>query len=167
MRRMRRIDISDPDFDHDPDDPPGFRIGALKTGPRLGASRTGASVYELPPGERSFPYHVHHANEELLIVLDGEVTVRREGGEEELGPGDAALFPAGREGAHQAINRSERPVRFLVVSTMVHPEVLEYPDSGKVGLMTGAPPGKGDQGAMKEFLRRDAQMGYLEDEPTE
>lgn len=54
-----------------------------------------------------------------------------------------------------------------MVSTMVHPEVLEYPDSGKVGLMAGAPPGKGDQGGLKEFLRRKAQMGYLEDEPTE
>lgn len=146
---------------------PGFTWKRMRLAERLGGEKLGASVYELPPGERSFPYHVHHANEELLIVLDGEVTVRREGGEDVLRPGDAALFPAGREGAHQAINRSERPVRFLVVSTMVHPEVLEYPDSGKVGLMTGAPPGKGDEGGTKEFLRRDAQMGYLEDEPTE
>lgn len=146
---------------------PGFGWKRMRLAERLGGEKLGASVYELPPGERAFPYHVHHANEELLIVLDGEVTVRREGGEEVLRPGDAALFPAGRDGAHQAINRSERPVRFLMVSTMIHPEVLEYPDSKKVGLMVGARPGKGDQGGNKEFLRREAQMGYLEDEPTE
>lgn len=141
----------------------GFSWKRMRLAERLGGEKLGASVYELPPGERSFPYHVHHANEEMLIVLDGEVTLRREGGEQALGPGDAALFPAGPDGAHQVVNRSAATARFLIVSTMIHPEVLEYPDSGKVGLMTGAPPGRG---GLKVFLRRDAEMGYLEDEPT-
>jgi uncharacterized cupin superfamily protein len=145
---------------------PGFTWKRMRLAGRLGGEKLGASVYELPPGERSFPYHVHHANEELLVVLEGEVALRREGGEETLGPGDAALFPCGPEGAHQVLNRSERPARFLMVSTMLHPEVLAYPDSEKVGLMVGAPPGKGDQGGLKVFLRRGAEMGYLEDEPT-
>lgn len=158
--------VFDDDWDVEQSEP-GFTWKRMRLADRLGGEKLGASVYELPPGERSFPYHVHHANEELLIVLDGEATLRREGGEEVLGAGDAALFPAGPDGAHQVVNRSERPVRFLVVSTMIHPEVLDYPDSGKAGLMTGAPPGKGDQGARKVFLRRDAEMGYLEDEPTE
>jgi uncharacterized cupin superfamily protein len=144
----------------------GFSWKRLRLGARLGAEKLGASLYELPPGQRSFPYHLHHANEELLIVLDGELTVRREAGEEVLRSGDTALFPSGPAGAHQAVNRSDRPARFLMVSTMIEPEILEYPDSGKVGLMAGAPPGKGGEGGLKAFLRRDAEIGYLEDEPT-
>lgn len=145
---------------------PGFSWKRLRLGARLGGEKLGASLFELPPGQRSFPYHLHHANEELLIVVDGELTLRRPGGEEELRGGDTALFATGPDGAHQLINRSDRPARFLMVSTMLQPEVLEYPDSNKVGFMVGAPPGKGDQGGLKAFLRRDAEMGYLEDEPS-
>jgi uncharacterized cupin superfamily protein len=146
---------------------PGFSWKRMRLGVRLGAEKLGASLYELPPGQRSFPYHLHHANEELLLVLDGAVTVRREDGEEELQRGDTALFPGGPNGAHQIVNRSDRPARFLMVSTMIEPEILEYPDSGKVGLMAGAPPGRGDEGGLKAYLRRDAEVGYLEGEPTD
>jgi uncharacterized cupin superfamily protein len=146
---------------------PGFSWKRMRLGARLGAEKLGASLYELPPGERSFPYHLHHANEELLIVLDGEVRVRREGGEDALQRGDTALFPCGPSGAHQLVNRSDRPVRFLIVSTMIEPEILEYPDSDKVGLMAGAAPGKSDEASLKAYLRRDAEIGYLEDEPAD
>ena len=54
-----------------------------------------------------------------------------------------------------------------MISTMIEPEIAEYPDTNKVGLMAGAPPGKGDAGGLKAFLRRDAEIGYLEDEPTD
>jgi len=146
---------------------PGFSWKRMRLGVRLGAEKLGASLYELPPGQRSFPYHLHHANEEMLLVLDGTVTVRREDGEEELGRGDTALFASGPSGAHQIANRSDHPARFLMVSTMIEPEIAEYPDTNKVGLMAGAPPGKGDAGGLKAFLRRDAEVGYLEDEPTD
>lgn len=146
---------------------PGFSWKRMRFGIRLGAEKLGASLYELPPGERSFPYHLHHANEELLLVLDGTVTVRREDGEEELQRGDTAIFPSGPTGAHQIANRSDRPARFLMVSTMIEPEILEYPDSKKVGLMAGAPPGRGEEAELKAYLRRDAEVGYLEDEPTD
>lgn len=55
----------------------------------------------------------------------------------------------------------------MVISTMLEPEIVEYPESGKVGLMAGAPPGKGDQGALKAYLRRDAEVGYFEGEPAD
>ena len=79
---------------------PGFSWKRMRLGVRLGSEKLGASLYELPPGQRSFPYHLHHANEEMLLVLDGTVTVRREDGEEELGRGDTALFASGPRGAH-------------------------------------------------------------------
>ena len=146
---------------------PGFSWKRMRLGARLGGEKLGASLYELPPGQRSFPYHLHHANEELLLVLDGAVTVRRKEGEEKLQRGDTALFGTGPSGAHQVINRSDRPARFLMISTMIEPEILEYPDSGKVGLRAGAPPGRDVEGGLKAYLRRDAELGYLDDEPTD
>lgn len=89
-------------FDHDWDieqEQPGFSWKRMRLGLHLDAEKLGASVYELPPGERSFPFHLHRANEEMLVVLDGTICVRREGGDEELGRGDAALFRTGPEGA--------------------------------------------------------------------
>ena len=108
---------------------------------RLGGELLGASVYEIPPGEATWPYHLHYGNEELLLVLEGSPTLRTPDGEHELSPGDSALFPRGQEGAHQVLNRSDRACRVVVVSTMVAPEIGEYPDSGKLGLFAGAAPG--------------------------
>jgi uncharacterized cupin superfamily protein len=73
-------------------DQPGFRWKRLRLGRRLGGELLGASVYEMPPGERSFPYHFHHGNEELLVVVEGSVAVRTPEGEQKLGKGAAALF---------------------------------------------------------------------------
>jgi uncharacterized cupin superfamily protein len=90
-------------------------------------------MYELEPGNRLFPYHTHHANEEWLIVLRGEPTLRTAEGEQELREGDVAVFRRGAEGFHQVINRTKAPVRLLMLSTMLMPEIVEYPDGGKIG----------------------------------
>jgi len=74
---------------------PGFTWKRMRVGARLGADGLGLSVYELPPGQRAFPYHLHHANEELLVVLEGSLNVRGESGEETLRRGDAVLFSFG------------------------------------------------------------------------
>jgi uncharacterized cupin superfamily protein len=100
-----------------------FAVKRLRPGHRLGSELLGASVYELPPGQRSFPLHFHHANEELLIVLAGTVSVRTADGNRELGGGDALIFPRGPRGVHQVINRSGDTARVLVVSTMRAPDV--------------------------------------------
>lgn len=60
---MRRVSISDPTFNYDPDDPKGFRSGMFRFGPELGAEQTGASVYELPPGQAVCPYHYEYGEE--------------------------------------------------------------------------------------------------------
>jgi uncharacterized cupin superfamily protein len=100
---------------------------------RIAGDMIGASVYELPPGEKTFPYHTHHANEELLVVLDGEPTLRGAEGERRLARGDAVLFSRGADGAHQLRNDTDEPARLLLASTLVTPEIVDYPDSGKAG----------------------------------
>jgi uncharacterized cupin superfamily protein len=111
----------------------GFRFRDAWIGARLGAELIGGSVYEIDPGKKLWPYHLHHANEEWLIVLRGQPTLRTPEGERELVEGDVACFPRGAAGAHQVSNRTDVPVRVLMLSTMLVPEILEYPDSDKVG----------------------------------
>ncbi len=111
----------------------GWRSKDAWVGAHVGAELIGGSMYELEPGDRLWPYHVHHANEEWVIVLRGTPTLRSPDGEQELTEGDVAAFPRGKDGAHQIINRSDSPIRVLMLSTLIRPDVIEYPDSGKVG----------------------------------
>lgn len=144
------------------EDQPGFEWTRIRLGRRLGAKKLGASVYVLAPGQKSFPYHFHHANEELLIVLEGVVTVRTPDGRAEADRGDAISFPAGPTGAHQVMNESDEPVRILMLSTMIEPEIAEYPDSGKIGVFAGRAPGATGAGLQK-FLDGSAIVPYFDD----
>jgi uncharacterized cupin superfamily protein len=114
----------------------GFRWRRARLAPLLGGVELGMSVFELPAGERTFPYHFHHADEEWLLVLAGEPTLREPDGERRLRPGDVVCFPTGPAGAHQLRNDGAEPARLALISTAVRPEVVEYPDSGKVGIRT-------------------------------
>ena len=100
-------------------------------GNRIGSELIGGSLYEVAPGKKLWPYHTHHANEEWLVVTRGRPTLRTPEGERELTEGDVACFLRGEAGAHQVINRTDEPVRVLMLSTLLMPEVIEYPDSEK------------------------------------
>jgi uncharacterized cupin superfamily protein len=134
---MPRINISAPTFEYDPDDPEGFRAGMLRMGGELGAQRTGASVYELPPGEALCPYHYEYAEEEWVLVLAGRPSLRTPAGTEQLEPFDVAFFPCGPEGAHQLRNDGDTTARVLMWSEVVVPAATVYPDSDKIGVWTG------------------------------
>ena len=107
---------------------PGRHVAPV--GAQAGARELGASLYELDPGAVGSPLHVHHANEELLLVLDGTLSLRGPAGTQLLSAGAVVAFPRGKDGAHSLINRSDAPVRYLVVSTTSHPDIVEYPDTG-------------------------------------
>ena len=144
----------------------GFRWSGTSVGYAAGAERLGASIYELPPGEATFPYHYHLANEELLIVLRGRPHLRTPGGWRELEEGEVVAFPLGERGAHQLMNRTEHPVRLLMVSEMRSPEIAIYPDSGKIGAREHAP-GSGREGLRLNFLRPDAVDYWEREQPPE
>jgi uncharacterized cupin superfamily protein len=131
---MRRVSIANPNFIYDPEDPEGFRAGMYRLGTEVGAERTGATVYELPPGELLCPYHYEYGEEEWLLVLSGRPFVRTPEGTEELEPMDVVFFKRGAEGAHQVGNRTDEPARVLMWSDVVWPTGTAYPDSDKVGL---------------------------------
>ena len=103
-------------------------------GKPAGSRALGATLTEVAPGAVSFPRHAHHANEEAIYVLSGSGEARI--GEERVAvrPGDWIALPAGPSHAHQMVNSSATdPLVYLCVSTMHRVEIVEYPDSGKVG----------------------------------
>ena len=135
----------DPEWDSRQDRPP-FVWRRARLGRQAGSEKLGASLYELPPGGATYPLHVHYANEELIVVLSGRPTLRTLEGERTLEPGEVVSCPSGRSGAHRLDNRERVPARVLIISTMLAPELSEYPDSGKVGVRSyafGAEPGEG------------------------
>lgn len=131
------MNIAEPEFAYDAEDPDGFRAGMVRLGKQLGAERTGTSVYELPPGQAICPYHYEYGEEEWLLVLDGHPTLRHPEGSDRLNPWDVVLFPAGPDGAHALRNETEHVVRVLMYSTVSSPAVSVYPDSGKYGVWVG------------------------------
>lgn len=143
------------------EDEPGYEWTRIRLGRRLGAEKLGASIYVLAPGQKSFPYHFHHANEEMLVVLEGEVTVRTPKGKVTAGTGDAMSFPANDSGAHQVLNESDQPARILMISTMIEPEIAQYPDTGKLGVFAGRAPGGAGDG-LRKFLDGTAEVPYFD-----
>jgi uncharacterized cupin superfamily protein len=137
MQWVRRVRISDPSFSYDRDDPEGFRAGMFRIGPEVGADETGATVYEVPPGQAVCPYHYEYGEEEWVLVLQGRPSLRTPEGTERLEPFDLAFFPKGPAGAHQLRNDTDEPARVLMWSSVVYPTATAYPDSDKVGVWTG------------------------------
>ena len=154
---MRRLSLSRPEFTHDPEDPEGFLAGCFRLGKALGAERTGATLYELPPGQAVCPYHYEYGEEEWVVVLQGRPTVRTPEGEEVLDPLDVAFFPTGPAGAHAVRNDTGETVRVLMWSEVRYPSATAYPDSDKVGIWTG-------DRAEDLLVPRSARVGYFHGE---
>lgn len=76
---------------------------------RLGASKLGYGRWSIPPGKASVPPHYHLVNEELAVVLEGEPSIRLDGAEHRLAPGDVVALPAGESSAHQLRVRGPIP----------------------------------------------------------
>ena len=115
------------------EDRPGWLSRDAWVGGRIGAELIGGRLYELEPGNRLCPYHTHYANEEWLLVVRGQPTLRTPDGEDDLREGDVVAFPRGDEGLHQVSNRTDAPIRVLMLSTKVAPDFVQQPDSGKFG----------------------------------
>jgi uncharacterized cupin superfamily protein len=134
-----------PDWDAERDEPP-FRWRRARLGRQAGAEDLGASLFELAPGDSTFPLHVHHANEELIIVLAGRPTLRTLTDERLLEEGEVVACPVGRRGAHRLDNRGDSPARVLIVSTMRAPEINEMVEEGELWVRSYAP-GRDPDGA--------------------
>ena len=117
----------------DPRERSGDGLQAVRVGEHAGSENLGASLYELGPGDEMV-FHYHVQREELLIVLEGTLSLRSADGWEELPEGEVVAFPRGERGAHGYRNGTDRPVRVLVVSEMNGPNISVYPDTNQIGL---------------------------------
>ena len=131
------------------------RIGAI--GARIGANKLGCNVTILPPGKRGWPFHNHRVNEELFFVLDGHGEIRIGETRRSIRSGDfVACPPGGPETAHQIINTSpNQELRYLAISTQESPELAEFPDSGKYGLLARVAAGPDGNPQMLRFIVRE------------
>jgi len=138
---MSGPNVNRPEWDADSSEALSTSRRAMRLGRRAGTSELGVTLYELERGGAVSPYHAHHANEELLLVLSGNPMLRTPAGIRGLEAGDLVAFPRGPAGAHRIFNPRHESARVLVFSTMHWPEIAEYPDTGATLAMTG--PGEG------------------------
>jgi uncharacterized cupin superfamily protein len=135
----------------------GHRFLRAMLGQAAGATHTGCSVYELPPGETAWAYHYELNREEWLIVVAGEVVVRTPSGEETLRAGDVTSFPVGEQGAHQVRNDSSAPARFAMPSSWAGDGYVAVRPESNTALIVG--PG------FRRIVPLDDDLGYWEREP--
>jgi uncharacterized cupin superfamily protein len=142
--------------------PPLYDTLCARLAKGTAARKLGASIDTVAPGMRSCPYHLHHAQEEMFVILEGQGTLRVAGEMLPLRAGDVAFIPPGPEYPHQIINTSDAPLKYLSISTRDAPEIVEYPDSDKYLAMA---PAAGDGKQFEALHCRGDLVDYWEGEP--
>jgi uncharacterized cupin superfamily protein len=113
----------------------GGKMGLISS--QIGAKKLGYNLTVVEPGARVFPFHNHRVNEEMFFILEGEGEVRIGSETYPTKKGDIIACPPGDAStAHQIINTGSEEMRYLAVSTKESPEIADYPDSGKFGILT-------------------------------
>lgn len=114
-------------------------------------------IYELPPLKASYPYHYHTANTEVFYIISGSGEIKTPDGIKTIIAGDVIVCPPCEAGAHKIINTSEsEPLRYLDCDTTISPDVIFYPDSGKLGTIV--------PGISSRFFEVNSEVEYYKGE---
>ncbi len=142
--------------------PEGSSFGGIRqrVGAAIRAKKLGYSFFTVTPGKAAFPFHLHHTNEEMIYIMEGEATLRMGKEEIPVSSGTFIAFPPGTDYPHQLINTSKADLRYLVVSTMEYPEIAEYPDSNKIGAYVTSV----TEGGFRALYHKDNDLPYYEGE---
>ena len=136
-----------------------LRYRTLSDTRKGGGHKIGIGYVELPPGKQSVPFHYHMLEEEHIIALEGEATLRLGEDRYTIKAGDYVSFPAGQRAGHCLVNESNAAFRFLVIGDNQPDEVCVYPDSNKVAIRAlGA--------ILRDVERLDYWDGERADEPV-
>jgi uncharacterized cupin superfamily protein len=139
------------------------RLGDI--GRRLGAQKLGYNITVVPPGKRAWPFHNHRINEEMFLIIEGEGEVRIGNESHPIKKGDViASPPGGPETAHQIVNTSNADLTYLAVSTRISPEIVDYPDSKKFGVLAELTDSEGKPQIWRFVNRSDASLNYWDGE---
>jgi uncharacterized cupin superfamily protein len=143
-----------------------YESSDVRIGPMIGVKDLGISYSEVPPGKSSCPFHNHHVEDEMFIVLEGEGTYRFGPDSYPIRAGDVLGAPAGgQETAHQIINTGTTPLRYYGISTMSLADVCEYPDSGKFGVYSRSTRNPYDKSTVRHLARSGTSLDYWDGEP--
>jgi uncharacterized cupin superfamily protein len=99
-----------------------------RLGDAVGLTQFGVNEAELAPGTWSSQRHWHASEDEFIYLLEGELVLISDGGEQLLRPGMAAGFPKGKPDGHHLVNRSGKPARYLEIGTRAAQDRVDYPD---------------------------------------
>ncbi|WP_425065233.1 cupin domain-containing protein [Reyranella sp.] len=127
----------------------------------IGARNLGYNLTVLPPGKAQCPFHSHHGEEEMFLILEGEGELRFGDQRHPIRRHDViACPPGGADVAHQIINTGTEPMRYLAVSTRVPVDSCEYPDSGKISIVAG----NGNSTTLWKMFRAETTVDYYDRE---
>jgi uncharacterized cupin superfamily protein len=137
-----------------------FAANIARLGGDLGLKQLGCTLVEVEPGKRAWPYHQHFQQDELFLILAGSGSLRYDGDEYDIRAGDLIAAPAGPGSAHQIVNSSDAPLRYLALSSTSTVEVVEYPDSNKLGAYVR----RDDQVPVRMLLHPEDTLDYWDGE---
>jgi uncharacterized cupin superfamily protein len=133
-----------------------------RIGVHIGARQLGYNLTVLPPGKAQCPFHSHHGEEEMFLILEGRGELRFGDQRYPIREHDVIACPTGGpEVAHQIINTGTTTMRYLALSTLSELDACGYPDSGKVSIVTG----RRDDGALRKMFRAEDTVDYYDREP--
>ena len=153
---MSAASIAAPVFDEIREHP-GFNCRRARLGRQAGSEKLSMSLWDLPAGEAAYPYHFHLAEEEIVVLLEGRPSLRTPAGWREMEEGEVVSFLVGEDGAHQIVNRTEEPVRFLAISNQ-QPDIVVRPDSRSLSVVERRPEG----GGLSQHFSMDDAAGYFD-----
>ena len=130
-----------------------FGIRFRQIGEFGGCSHVGVCVEIIAPGKQSYPAHYHMLEEEHLLILEGQITLRLGENSHEMSAGDYVCFPAGQKAGHALVNNSNAPCRYLIIGERNPNDVIVFTDSGRVSVRL-----------TDEGYRKSATMDYWEGE---
>ncbi len=152
-------------FDNTPEGSERFGARVAPIGRPLGLTGLGCMHVTVEPGRRAFPFHNHLGNDEMFVILEGTGEFRLGDETHPVKAGDVCAAPkGGPETAHQIVNTGTTTLRYLGISTMQDPEVVEYPDSGKFGAVAIAPGPDFMRAHLKYIGRPDSAVDYWDGE---
>ncbi|HEY9843081.1 MAG: cupin domain-containing protein [Candidatus Sericytochromatia bacterium] len=143
-----------------------YEAQSASLGRKLGSRKLGSQLVIVPPGKKAWPLHAHYVNEEMFFILAGQGQIRILDKQYLLGAGDLISIPPGPEYAHQIINISdEEDLTYLAISTMEEPDIIVFPDSNKITVIAGSPPGGDPETRTMHFTTSlESAMDYWEGE---
>ncbi len=132
-----------------------FQRNEVASSYRSGEGKLSVNFYTLLPEKSNYPYHQHTGNEEVFYIISGMATLKTPKGDIEVSEGDVIVLPPNENGAHMLTNHSKEPLHYLDVHTVSSPEVVIYPNSGNVRVLTGD---------MQKSFKIDSEVNYLDGE---